>query len=124
VGHGATTIRYKVRSGESLWIIAGKYNTTVERLRSMNALSRSESLRAGQVIRVPAAVDTVADPGPAPRKVTAAPDGGSRTHVVRRGETLTSIANKYGVQLTALRTANGMDRDSVLKAGARLVIPD
>lgn len=123
VGHGATTIRYKVRSGESLWIIAGRYNTTVEKLRSLNALTRNEQLRAGQVIRVPAAVDTVAAPGPAPRKIAAAPATG-RTHVVRRGETLTSIAGKYGVSLSSLRTANGMDSDSVLKAGARLVIPD
>lgn len=124
IGHGATTIRYKVRNGESLWIIAGKYNTTVERLRSLNALSRNEQLRAGQVIRVPAAVDTVADPGPTPRQVAPAPNGATHTHVVRRGETLTSIANKYGVAVATLRSANGLDGDSVLKAGARLVIPD
>jgi membrane-bound lytic murein transglycosylase D len=123
-GHGATTIRYKVRSGESLWIIAGKYNTTVERLRSLNALSRSESLKAGQVIRVPAAVDTVADPGPAPRQIAQAPTGGSRTHVVRRGETLSGIATRYRVGVSALRSANGMDEGAVLKAGERLVIPD
>jgi peptidoglycan lytic transglycosylase D len=123
-GHGATTIRYKVRNGESLWTIAGKYNTTVERLRSINALSRKERLRAGQVIRVPAAVDTVADPGPSPRRVTPAPSNAPRTHVVRRGETLSSIANRYGVALSALRSANKMDDGSVLKAGSRLVIPD
>ena len=120
VGHGATTIRYKVRSGESLWLIAEKYNTTVEKLRTLNALTRSEQLRAGQVIRVPAAVDTVA----APRKVAQASPSGSRTHLVHRGETLSSIAAKYGVGVSALRSANGMDNDSILKAGARLVIPN
>ncbi len=123
-GHGGTTIRYKVRIGESLWTIAGKYNTTVERLRSINALSRNQQLRAGQVIRVPAAVDTVADPGPSPRRVTPAPSSGSRTHLVRRGETLSSIANRYAVSVSALRSANQLDGASVLKAGARLVIPD
>ncbi len=123
-GHGGTTIRYKVRSGESLWIIAGKYNTTVERLRQLNALSRNEQLRAGQVIRVPAAVDTVAAPRPEARRVEAPPAGGNRTHVVRRGETLTGIASKYGVTLTSLRSANGMDSDSVLRAGEKLVIPN
>ncbi|HSB53965.1 MAG TPA: LysM peptidoglycan-binding domain-containing protein, partial [Gemmatimonadales bacterium] len=122
-GHGGTTIRYKVRSGESLWTIAGKYNTTVERIRSLNALSRNERLRAGQVIRVPAAVDTVADPGPSPKRVTPVPTG-PRTHVVRRGETLSGIATRYGVAVSAIRSANKMDNDSVLKAGSRLVIPD
>jgi len=124
-GHGATSIRYRVRTGESLWIIAGKYNTTVEKLRSMNALSRGETLKAGQVIRVPAAVDTVADPGPStPRQLAQAPAAGPRTHLVRRGESLSSIASKYRVGLSALRSANGLDEDSVLKAGVRLVIPD
>jgi membrane-bound lytic murein transglycosylase D len=123
-GHGGTTIRYRVRSGESLWTIAGKYNTTVERIRSLNAMGRSQQLRAGQVIRVPAAVDTVADPGPSPKRVAPAPSSAPRTHVVRRGETLSSIASHYGVAVSALRSANKMDNDSVLKAGARLVIPD
>ncbi len=125
VGHGGTSIRYRVRNGESLWILAGRYNTTVEKLRSMNALSRGETLKAGQVIRVPAAVDTVADPGPStPRQLAQAPAAGPRTHLVRRGETLSSIASKYGVGLTALQSANGLDEASVLKAGTRLVIPD
>jgi peptidoglycan lytic transglycosylase D len=121
-GHGATTIRYRVQSGESLWLIAGKYNTTVEKLRALNALSRAESLRAGQVIRVPAAVDTVADP--AAHRVAAVAGSGSRTHVVRRGETLSGIASRYGVGLSTLRSANGMHDSSVLRAGTRLVIPD
>ncbi|MFN8652984.1 MAG: LysM peptidoglycan-binding domain-containing protein [Gemmatimonadales bacterium] len=124
-GHGGTTIRYKVRSGESLWTIADKYNTTIERLRSLNALSRGEKLRAGQVIRVPAAVDTVADPGPStPRRVAPVETARPHTHLVRRGDTLTGIANRYGVTLSALRSANNMDSDSVLKMGTRLVIPD
>jgi membrane-bound lytic murein transglycosylase D len=121
-GHGSTTVRYRVRSGESLWIIAGKYNTTVEKLRALNAMSRSESLRAGQVIRVPAVVDTVADPGPAPRAVAQA--GSARTHLVRRGETLSSIAARYRVGISELRSANGLAAGSVLKAGTRLVVPD
>lgn len=124
-GHGGTSIRYKVRPGESLWTIAGKYNTTIERIRSLNALGRNEKLRAGQVIRVPAAVDTVADPGPStPRRAAPVEAARPKTHLVRRGDTLTGIANRYGVTLSALRSANNMDSDSVLKMGTRLVIPD
>jgi membrane-bound lytic murein transglycosylase D len=124
---GSTTIRYKVRSGESLWTIAERYNTTIEKLRSLNALSRREALRAGQVIRVPAPADSVA---PAPKQVARAKPGapapagsGSRSHLVRRGETLTSIASRYQIGLNDLRSANGMTDKSVLKAGERLVIP-
>lgn len=124
-GTSATTIRYKVRSGESLWTIAEKYNTTIEKLRSLNALSRNESLKAGQVIRVPAPADSVKA---APNKVAAktspsAGSGGAKRHLVRRGETLTSIASRYQVTISELRSANGMSERSVLKAGDRLVIP-
>jgi membrane-bound lytic murein transglycosylase D len=119
----STTIRYKVRSGETLSGIAEKYATSVTRLRSLNAMSRSDILRAGQVIRVPAPAAAVAVEG-----TGAAPDDGASagrpaSHLVRRGETLSGIAQKYGVTVAALREANGMTSRSVLKAGARIAIP-
>jgi nucleoid-associated protein YgaU len=49
---GATT--YKVRRGDSLWTIARRNNTTVDRLREANDLNGSRIL-AGQVLRIPAA---------------------------------------------------------------------
>jgi membrane-bound lytic murein transglycosylase D len=115
---GFTTIRYRVQRGESLWIIAGKYNTSVTRLRSLNGLGRRAVLRAGQVIRVPAEADSVRPAAPA--------RGGSagRSHLVRRGETLSGIAGRYGVTLRALRQANGLDSQDMLRSGQRLVIPD
>ncbi len=115
---GSTTIRYRVRSGESLTVIAGKYDTSVDKLRSLNALGRNEVLRAGQIIRVPAPTAPPSD-----RVTTPASAEGGKAHVVRRGETLSGIAAKYGVSLTALRNANGMTARSVLKAGDRLTIP-
>jgi len=70
------------------------------------------------VIRVPAPAAPVATS----RSTTASAASG-QTHVVRRGETLSTIARRYGVTLSALRTANGMAEQDVLKAGARLRIP-
>ena len=116
---GTTTIRYRVRTGESLWTIAEQYNTSIEHLRTINALASSERLRAGQVIRVPAPVQ-VADPGPQ----VEAPAPAVRSHVVLRGETLSAIASRYRVTLSALREANGLAPTAVIKAGTRLSIPD
>ncbi len=47
----------------------------------------------------------------------------SATHVVRRGETLGAIAQRYGVRLSTLRQANGLRGDRIL-AGQRLTVPD
>jgi membrane-bound lytic murein transglycosylase D len=117
-GTGSATIRYRVQRGESLWVLAGRYSTSVKELRSLNALAPGETLKAGQVIRVPAPTRVAT---PAPESGAAA---GQRSHLVRRGETLISIAGRYGVSLAALRNANGMTGKAVLKAGTRLTIPD
>jgi membrane-bound lytic murein transglycosylase D len=109
-----TTIRYRVRSGESLWSISQRYGTTIARLRALNALGREEELRIGQVIRVPAPV----------REEHPMPTTGGRSHTVRRGETLSGIASRYQVSLSALRAANGLDMDTMLRAGTRLTIPE
>ena len=54
-GTGGRTkmITYKVKSGESLGDIAGRYNTSVRDIATLNRLSSSAKLRAGQVIKVP-----------------------------------------------------------------------
>lgn len=48
----ASTTRYRVRSGDTLWHLARRYGTTVKRLRSMNDLASSR-IRPGQMLVVP-----------------------------------------------------------------------
>ena len=52
-GGTAKVITYKVRRGESLGDIAGRYNTSVRDIATLNRISASEKLRAGQTIKVP-----------------------------------------------------------------------
>ena len=112
---GSGTLKHRVLRGESLSTIASHYRTTIVRLRELNAMSREDVLKAGQVIRVPAPGRTAATP---------ASTSGGRTYLVRSGDTLSRIAEQHHVSLAALRSANGMSSGSVLKAGSRLVIPD
>ncbi len=71
-------------------------------------------------------VDLIAERAPTPRAVAAgniaSSVGRSATHKVRRGDTLSRIAARYGVSTSSLRRANGL-RSSSLKAGQRLRIP-
>jgi membrane-bound lytic murein transglycosylase D len=46
-------ITYRVRPGETMGVIAGRYNTSVRDIATLNRLSPSAKLRAGQVIKVP-----------------------------------------------------------------------
>jgi N-acetylmuramoyl-L-alanine amidase len=49
--------------------------------------------------------------------------GISRVHVVKSGESLWSIARRYGVSISSLRSANGLKRQASIRIGQRLVLP-
>ena len=55
--------------------------------------------------------------------ISASPHGGPRIHIVRRGETLSGIAARYGVSMWALARVNHIYNPNLIWAGQRLVIP-
>jgi LysM repeat protein len=60
---------------------------------------------------------------PAPTKTaTPAPSPTAKTYIVASGDTLSKIAAKFGVTVTALKAANNLTTDSI-KIGQKLVIP-
>ena len=107
---------HRVRRGETLSGIADEYGVTQRELREWNSLPASGHIRAGQRLRVAA-------PRPAGTAKVASTSSDGRTHVVRRGETLTGLAKRYGVSVQSLRAANGMSERETLRAGVALRIP-
>lgn len=68
-GMGAGPIRHQVRSGESLWVLARQYNTTVARLAEINGLNRPELIHVDQVLMIP-----VENPAPEAASSPAVPE--------------------------------------------------
>jgi membrane-bound lytic murein transglycosylase D len=111
---------HTVRSGETLSGIARKYRVTVAQLTEWNGLSRSGMIRTGQKLRL------YPGSGAAPTRASSTASttqAGSRTHLVKRGETLSGLARRYGVSVQALQKANGLSSARDLKAGQKIKIP-
>jgi len=106
--------RHRVRAGETLGGIARRYRVSVSQLRGWNGL-RSNTIRAGQVLRL-----RPGTPGKATTRTSTV--AGSKVHVVRTGDTLSSIARRYRTTIQALRNVNNLAASRIL-AGQRLKIP-
>lgn len=105
-GNAATLDTYTVKSGDTLYSIANKYGLTVNELKQLNNLT-SDILSIGQVLNIS---NSVSSPNP------------SNTYAVKSGDSLYSIAKKYGITVDALKSANGKT-SNLLSIGEILVIP-
>jgi peptidoglycan DL-endopeptidase LytF len=118
---------YTVVAGDSLSVIAKRYGTTVEALRSANNLT-SDLLRIGQTLTIPAgtpaAQQGTATPGPTETQ-TQAPieERTTFTYSVRTGDSLSVIAKNFGVTVDAIRSENNLSSD-LLRVGQALTIPN
>ena len=104
-----------VQPGENLFRIALRYSTTVEALVALNALSDANAIYVGQRLLIPHSSGDAAEPG-----ASLGPGG---TYVVQRGDTLSTIALRYGVTTWTLMQANGLFSASLIFVGQQLFIP-
>jgi len=132
-----TLVYHTVSRGETLSRIARRYGVSTNDIRSANRL-RSTTLQRGQRLLIPtgargvrsaAASETrTAAPAASRSRATsstraASTSVGGRVHLVRRGDTMWSISQQYGISLTSLMAANGLSRRSTIRPGQRLRVP-
>ena len=102
---------YTVVKGDSLYSIAKKFGVTVQALRDANNLT-SDVLSVGQILRIPGSNEGD----------ELVPPSGNVTYTVQKGDSLWSIASRYGISVNALRQANNLTSDT-LSIGQVLIIP-
>lgn len=120
-------IRYKVRSGDFLGKIAGRYGVRVSQIKSWNGL-RSSNLRIGQRLTIyprgsrGAAVASKKKTATKVVSLTNVPS--SKIHTVKSGDSLWTISRKYqGISIENLRQWNGISGKN-LKPGMKLKLCD
>ncbi|NOX63982.1 MAG: LysM peptidoglycan-binding domain-containing protein [Chloroflexi bacterium] len=106
-------IIHRVQAGETLEKIAANYNVSPQSLMELNGLRRSNAIRAGQRLVVSR---------PSSSEESNQDKRGGRVHIVRRGQTLSGIAARYGVTVGAIKRANKL-RTNTIYVGQRLRIP-
>ena len=103
-GSSATsTDTYTVKSGDTLYAIANKYNTTVDALKSLNDLT-SNTLSIGQTLKIPSS------------------SSDNVVYTVKSGDTLYGIAEEFGTTVSAITKLNNLST-TTLSIGQKLLLP-
>ena len=103
------TTRIVIQRGDTLSEIAIMYNTTVARLVELNSIANPNLIFAGETLLVPTSSKTqVSD---------------NEIYIVKRGDTLTSIAQKFGVSINSIISVNNISNPNLIFVGQRLKIP-
>jgi LysM repeat protein len=106
---------YTVRQGDWLGRIASRHNVTLSALLSANGLSATSLIVPGQRLVIPA--------GGSASGGGQASGAAGRSYTVVGGDTLGGIAQRHGVSLGALLSANGLQVSSLILPGQSLTIP-
>ena len=117
-------LAHQVQEGETLIFLASEYDTTIEAILALNPDVDPELIQVGQLLLIPVGTPT---PGPTstldPNVPTPTP-ADYVVHVVRPGDTLSTIAEEYGISVSLLRTANDLPMDDdTIRPNQSLIIP-
>ena len=114
---------YTVKKGDNLWTIAKRSNVSLNELYAANGLDANSILRIGQQLQIPVEGSTATVT--APSADTYQPTSfnqGSTEYTVKRGDSLSRIANQFDTSIRAIKAANGLSSD-LIRVGDKLVVP-
>lgn len=116
-GASALADSYTVVKNDTLWGLSKKYGVSVSDLKKANGVS-GHLIYVGQKLQIPAKSTKAVKAAKATKttKTTSAStvDTTSTTHTVVKGDTLWSLAKKYGVSVKALMKANNLSSSTIL----------
>lgn len=95
---------YKVKSGDSLSVIARQYGVSIDTICGSNNLRSYDLIHVGKVLKIP--------------------NKDGILHKLKKGQNLIAIANKYKVNINKVISSNSFENTDFLSVGAMVFIPD
>ena len=117
-GGASADVAHVVAKGESLTSIAATDGLSVSALAAANGLEPDTELIAGSLLKIPPR-----GPGAAAVAASRSTSRSLATYIVRRGDTLSGIAARFGLSVSDLAAANGIRPNGVLLADRALIVP-
>jgi len=111
-------IRYRVKSGDSLFELAQRFNTTPSQIRKLNGINKKDYLIQGHIIKMPLRTSPAQNDDNFIDKATHK----VLIYIVKSGDTLWGIAQSFGTSLRSLKDWNNLMNPRKLKPGQRLKI--
>jgi membrane-bound lytic murein transglycosylase D len=112
-------VYHRVRNGETLSVIARKYRTSVKSIMRANNLRRSNYIVAGKRLKIPQRgyMQTRT------RTVEKPPHGQALNHTVRKGDSLFTIAKRYGTTTKKIQELNNLTTTTLQKGQVLVIFP-
>jgi D-gamma-glutamyl-meso-diaminopimelic acid endopeptidase CwlS len=121
-----SSLVHTVQAGDTFYLLSKKYNVSMDELMRINNATSATILQPGQKLQIPSSNDQNSVPG---SSQTVPPVNQSRPYVtytsytVKSGDTLWSISNDAGIQMSELLEANNMTESTWLTMGQVIKIP-
>jgi membrane-bound lytic murein transglycosylase D len=100
--------QYRVSAGDSLWLIARRFNTTTKEIQRLNQL-KSTRLYVGQLLKITDQKDTIHGPN-------------RLSYCVQSGDNLSRIAKQHNITLTKLLRINNLSKSCTIYPGQILFV--
>jgi len=114
------TVKHTIKSGDTLYSIAHKNHTTIEKLRKINHLKKGERLKIGKVLKVPT---TSKSKKKSIKLAKKSKKTTTEKYKISSGDSLYSIAHKNHTTVSKLRELNHLKEGETLKIGKVLKVP-
>jgi LysM repeat protein len=113
---------YTVQRGDTLFSIARRFRTTVDALAQTNRIANPNRINVGQVLQLPTG-SALPPPAAPPRPAAPPAPAAARRYTVQRGDTLFSIARRFGTTVDVLARTNRIANPNRINVGQVLLVP-